>query len=333
MRRVDGPLPERNKRGEYKPHMGPDPDAPGQLRTRVEKMRGARMSALQQQTSSNTENQREGLRTLSTRVVTTPEEFNLALKMLKEIFTDPTDLETDERFREFYNNKKIARYYLLYDGDVCVGASLVRLNPNVPDAMYVPYAGILEEHRGKYALSEMPRITREHMNELGVKKALIDAEDPARIRGVYPGDQDEVVRYTEKRLHFFQRGLGMYFVDDPILLYHRPISGRQKNKDRWWKVKSKVKLNVQSYDLLGVYPADLSDPYWNGVFNEDMTEMSVEAYADDYLKIMQIEYGDEFHAPSKEALCNRHPAIKLYFDQIAAHPEQKSVKIRPGTKP
>jgi hypothetical protein len=236
--------------------------------------------------------------------VTTEQQFNSFIACLKKVFTDPTDIESDERFAHLFHNPALASFYGLIDSDGnTIGVQLIRISPHVPDAMYIPYGGLVAEHRGTSLYSRMARYTAARMLKRGVKYSLNDVEDPGRIEGVYPDEnQDEVIRRCQRRIDFFKRSLGMHFVNDESVSYCRPASNDPRQ--------------IQAYDLLGIRPLDENDPFWRTIFNDNKTAIRKEAYEQAYLSLMQIEYGDESSAPSLADLCSEYPAIALFFETV-----------------
>ncbi len=246
--------------------------------------------------------------------VKTKEDFRVAMDVMKTVFTDPTDLETNRTFCKFFFQPELARYYLMKDEEKPIGVQLLRVNPNVPDAMYTPYGGLTGDYRNLNLYPKMATATGEQMRERGVKYGLNDVEDPTRIRGVYPEEnQEEVIERCKGRINFFKRSLGMHFVNDPDVPYCRPASD---DTDK-----------IQAYDLLGFRPLDTQDPLWKGVFNEDKTAITRESYEKLYLDLMQLEYGTKDGAPSKDELRKNYPAIDKFFSQMDAHPDKKWIKL------
>lgn len=239
------------------------------------------------------------------RVVTTESDFRVALSMLKEIFTDPADLETDETFWRCFRDPRIGRYYL-YDLDgACAGVSMVRIHPYVPHAMYGPYAGVLPEYRGFLTPEEAVRINETLMADLGVHTLLMDVEDPSRIGDAYPyEDPARLALRCELRLQFLQNWMGWTFIDDPELPYCRPRSGDPRQ--------------VQAYDLLGFYLRKPDDLRWRGTFNADRSAVSLDAYVRWYIELMQIEYGTSERAMTDDELSDAYPAVRQFLDQVRA---------------
>ena len=86
--------------------------------------------------------------------VTTASQYSVAKDLLMAVFTDPTDLEPEDELDRFFESPEIARYLLFVRGGREIGSGLVRINPRVPSAMYVPYTGILKGH----SFSNMKRV-------------------------------------------------------------------------------------------------------------------------------------------------------------------------------
>lgn len=257
---------------------------------------------------------------LLTVEVKTRDGYRETITALKEIFNDPTDLETDRRFAELFFQPKLARYFKIEDGEHnAIGVQLVRINQDhVPDAMYTPYGGVKSDYQGLNIYPQAARLNGEQMRQFGVKFGMNDCEDPKRMEGVYKDEPlEQVIDRCNRRLNFFKRSLGMYFVDDDAVPYCRPASDNPKN--------------IQAYDLLGFRALDLNDPMWKNVFNEDKTAITKEAYGNFYLKLMQLEYGDAKGVPSKEELRAEYPAVDQFFTQMdALAPEKEWIKLHEG---
>ena len=246
----------------------------------------------------------DGSSPLTVVEVTTEQQFDSFITCLKDVFTDPTDLESDETFAQLFHSPALARFYALIDSDgSIIGVQLIRINPHVPDAMYIPYGGLVAEHRGTGLYPPMARYTADRMLERGVKYSLNDVEDPGRIGGVYPNEnQDEVVRRCQRRINFFKRSLGTHFVNDGSAPYCRPASNDPQE--------------IQAYDLPGIRPLDVTDPFWRTVFNDKKTAIRKDAYEQMYLSLMQIEYGSEHSVPSLADLRGEYPASALFFETL-----------------
>jgi len=155
----------------------------------------------------------------------------------------------------------------------------------------------------------MARFTAGRMLETGVKFSLNDVEDPARIAGVYPNENlDEVLERCRRRIHFFKRALGMYFVNDHAVPYCRPASDDPQQ--------------IQAYDLLGIRPLSEKDPMWGTIFNDRKTAIRKEAYERMYLSLMRIEYGDVHSAPTARELRQRYPAIAEFLTSLNCYQQE-----------
>lgn len=245
------------------------------------------------------------------------------MDVMKACFTDPTDLETNQTFSRFFFSPELARYYMINDGDKAIGVELIRINPNVPTAMYVPYAGIRSDYRNLGIYPKAAQISDEQMRAHGKDHVLYEFEDSRVISGnVYPDEKPEdVLRRVEGRQNFWKRSVDCHIVNDPEIPYCRPASDDPQK--------------VQAYDSLAFRTLDKEDPKWANVFNEDKTAISREAYENFYLEIMQLEYGNKDRAPSKDELRKEYPAIDTFFTQLEAHPDKQWVSIdttRPRAK-
>jgi hypothetical protein len=252
---------------------------------------------------------------LSTTEVATKDDFRRAMDVMKACFTDPTDLESNQTFSRFFFSPELARYYMMENGKEAIGVELIRINPNVKDAMYCPYAGIRSDYRNMGIYPKAAQISDEQMRALGKDHVLYEFEDKRAIEGnVYPDENPEdVLRRIEGRQNFWKRSVDCHIVNDTDVPYCRPASDDPQK--------------VQAYDSLAFRALDKNDSKWNGVFNEDKTAISRDAYERFYLEIMQLEYGNKESVPSKDELRAEYPAIDQFFKQLEAHPDKKWVSI------
>ncbi len=234
--------------------------------------------------------------------VTTASQYSVAKDLLMAVFTDPTDLEPEDELDRFFESPEIARYLLFVRGGREIGSGLVRINPRVPSAMYVPYTGILKGH----SFSNMKRVFVDLMRKLGVRWTLVDVEDPARIWGVYPTeDQSRYVRYCEARLRWFRTRMGAGFIDDPRLPYCRPASNDPHG-------------GIQAYDILGFVPVSDDDPELLQHLNGARNAASLSLYERFHLELMQLEYGTASEVPTQAELMRNYRAIKHFVDRLNA---------------
>jgi len=250
--------------------------------------------------------------------VRTESQYQIAKEILKEIFNDPTDLESDDALDNFFLTPQIARYILFEQKGTYIGAELARVNPLVPTAMYVPYMGTLPRFRGSINFPEMKRIINAQMQMFKVRMLLVDVEDPARIKGVYPDEnQNQVIEFCKERLHWFQRGFGTFFVDDPAMPYCRPASDNPTH-------------DIQAYDILGFVPAESDDPELLKWFSDDRERVKIELYGMLYVALMQLEYGTPSGIPTPAELRERYPAINRFLTQLESYrSEMEWVALRP----
>src|SRR3989344_2834518 len=256
---------------------------------------------------------------LSTAEVKTKEDFRKTMDIVKTVFTDPTDLDSNRSMSRFFFSPEIARYYMIQDGEKPIGFELIRLNPNIPDAMYVPYAGLLSDYRNMGIYPKAARISDEQMREHGKDHVLYEFEDPNRIiqANAYTDEKrEDVVRRCEGRINFWKRSVNCHVVNDQDVPYCRPASDDSQK--------------IQAYDVLAFRALDDNDPKWKDAFNEDKTAISRDAYEKFYLEIMQLEYGSKEGVPSKEELRKGYPAIDQFFKQMEAHPDKQWVSIDSG---
>jgi len=96
---------------------------------------------------------------LSLKEVKTKIEYRKTIETLKMIFKDPKDLDTDKTLARLFYDKDICRYNMLQDQhDKTVGMQQIRINPNVPDAAYTPYGGLIEGYKGINLYPNMVRL-------------------------------------------------------------------------------------------------------------------------------------------------------------------------------
>lgn|GEM_PF-1617541 len=251
--------------------------------------------------------------------VRTKEDFRQAMDVMKNCFTDPTDLETNRTFCRFFFSPELASYTLIKDGDKPIGVELIRINPNVPGAMYVPYAGMYKgpdtNYRSKGIYPKAMALSDQQMRERGNDHVVYEFEDKRVLEaGVYADEKPEdVLRRVEGRQNFWKRSAGCIIINDEQVPYCRPASD-DTNK-------------TQAYDSLAFRVLDESDPKWQGLYNGDKTAISREHYEKFYLEIMQLEYGSKDSVPSKEELRRDYPAIEQFFKQLEANPEKKWISI------
>jgi hypothetical protein len=242
-------------------------------------------------------------RKLEMSEVKTKVDFRKWVETYDQIFTDPTDKESNMTLARFFYSPQLARYYLLQDDNKKdIGVQLHRINPNIPEAGYTPYGGLVEGSKSLNLYPKMAKMADQQMKEFGVKYMMNDCEDPSRInpKEAYPDENpQDVIDRCNRRLNFFRRSMGQMFVNDPEIPYCRPSSENTKD--------------IQAYDLLGFRPTDINDPMWKNVFNEDKTMIRKEAYGDMYLKLMQLEFGSKDSVPTKEELRKEYPAIDKFF--------------------
>ncbi len=265
----------------------------------------------------------------TTAEVKTRQDYKDMISVYNQIFTDPTDKDSERTLARLYFSPEIARYFQFKNANnETIGMQLHRINPHIPEAGYTPSGGLLTDYKSLNIYPKMAKLADDQMRQLGVKFMINDCEDPSRIiaANVYPDEKpEEVVGRCERRLNFFRRSMGQFYVNDPEIPYCRPSSENPKE-------------DIQAYDLLGFRPLDMEDTMWKNAFNEDKTMIRKETYGDMYLKLMQLEFGDKNGVPSKEDLRRDYPAIDKFFtnfdkckkEWVTLHGEQIREKSTPN---
>lgn len=227
--------------------------------------------------------------------------------MLYEIFNDPDDVEPLECLERRWADPKKNVFRLLRFKGAPIGMELLQRDPSLPDVLYVPWAGLIAPFRNQGIYPLMADLSNQQMAHWGVRYALYDFEDPARIAPAYPDEPPaQAAARAEGRINFWRRTFlkedrqgkaygGCYVVRDPSLPYCRPASSDSSL--------------VQAYDLLAVHPFDEADPMWGQVFNEDGSFMRKEALRRFYIEMHQIQYGDL----SERELRAHFPAVELFL--------------------
>ncbi|KRQ15904.1 hypothetical protein AOQ71_07110 [Bradyrhizobium manausense] len=96
-------------------------------------------------------------------VVEAAAEYRRARSILKEAFTDRANLEDDNKPDELFHAPRIARYC----GQRPVGAGLIRLNPMMPQSIYVPYIAVCATDRGRLSIRRMKQLFAEFTRKMG----------------------------------------------------------------------------------------------------------------------------------------------------------------------
>ncbi|MEY9248895.1 hypothetical protein ABIF27_009642 [Bradyrhizobium elkanii] len=238
-------------------------------------------------------------------VVEAAAQYLCARSILKEAFTDQADLEDDDKLDELFHRPRIARYFLLLRGQRPMGAGLIRLNPMVPQSIYVPYIAIRATDRGRLSTRRMKQLFAEFTRRIGVRRLLIEAENPRcmLLDGSY---RRERVQRSAMRIYLLQRVLGTSFIGDPdpAAAYTRPAS------DDAQKVKASL--------LLGFVPIE---PEPASFFNPERTAITIARYRQLYLELMQLDYGTETLVPTLSQLVARYPAIRDFMTRTNAYRE------------
>lgn len=225
--------------------------------------------------------------------------------LLREIFTDPSDLEDIDLLLERFAEPEKNTFSLLrnHEGKP-VGIRLMQTHPDVPKGMYIPWGGVTAEYRNHGIYPKMVDETIVQMKQMGVSYTLHDFEDPARIAKAYPDDPEGAVKIATKRLNFFRRTLDCLVVDDKDIPYVRPASDDESQ--------------VQAYDLLAVSFADKNDPEIKQALGPDGRSIKKSFYREKYIEMAVLQYGNL----GENGLKQQFPAIKQFLDVLDKSPKQ-----------
>jgi len=239
---------------------------------------------------------------------------------LTSIFTDPDDLETLDELASRFNLPELNHFFLLRNHKrEPIGIELAQVNPEIPGAMYVPWAGLAENYRNKGIYPRMVKISDDQMKKAGVKYSLYDFEDPACIHIAYPDEPEGVpAKRAEGCINFWRRSVNCYVVNDPDLPYMRSLSSDTKK--------------IQTYDNFAFRALNEKDTMWKNVFNEDKTGISKAVYRQFYLEMNRLQYGNL----SETELCAAYPSIQQFLAALDASPKQwvrlDTTPIRPNAR-
>ncbi|MGV7219478.1 hypothetical protein [Bradyrhizobium sp. UFLA05-112] len=241
-------------------------------------------------------------------------EYRCAISILKEAFT-LADLEADDRLNDLFHRPRIARYFLLVLRQRVIGAGLVRLNPMIPQSIYVPYIAIRATDRGRLSTRRMKQLFARFTREMGARRILVEVESPPRmLRDDHY--RKERMQNSAMRIHLLHRVLGTIFIDDPerAIAYTRPAS------DDPQKVRTSL--------LLGFVPV-AAEPA--NFFNSERTAITVDSYRQLYVELMQLDYGTETLIPTPSQLAGRYPTIRDFMIRTdACRRERCWVSLRPS---
>lgn len=230
-----------------------------------------------------------------------------AIMNLKAIFNeDPEDLDTNEGFARLFHNPQLARYFLIEADGKPAGVQLVRTNPGVPGAMYVPYGGLHEGYRNLHIYPQASKQNAEYMRtHYGISHSVHDFDDPDRYPAHAEGNPEDTREECEGRLNFMRRSFDTCVIRDNELPYDRPTVNRDE---------------VQKTLVLAFRPLNPKDPQWTDVFNADRTAITKKAYGEIYLELMQLDYSDEYadlgRPPTKTELRHDFRAIDEFFTRL-----------------
>lgn len=230
--------------------------------------------------------------------------------LLVEIFPDETDRESPQELLERFDNGE--NFFLMRDANgkaVGMELSQVMLGEGAQStAMYIPWTGVVEEHRNNGIGSQMNRTISGHMREAyGVTHTIIDIEDPERLyeSGYAEDELDEAIGFAERRINFWRRE-GFLIVDDE----DTPTG----QKFEYCRPASIDEQEVQAYDHLCVRfdDPDLEDD----VLSPDGVGIDKDFIRECYLDITKMQYGNM----SEDELRAEYPAVDEYLEGIDALP-------------
>ncbi len=242
--------------------------------------------------------------------------FNEWMEKYMSIFTDPKDMEDPDTIRRYWEAGTAILYMVEAEMQADdqriirkkIGMTLTVINENVPDAAYVPYAGIDKEFQGIGSYSRALLHNEEALQRRGVKVVMIDCEDGTRLDGfreAYPGKTDvQIAKRCNERLHFWIKN-GYVFVDnDPDVQYCRP--------------RSDDTAQIQAYDLQGIRILG-QDSEYEQYFLLDAagkkTHITKAGYRKLYLALHTI---DERSDGNEADLRSRFPAIDNFLTALDA---------------
>ena len=223
-------------------------------------------------------------------------------------FPDEDDREPIEQLLDRLANPEENKFHILrdYDGKA-VGMELINLNPDIPGALYVPYAAVAAAARNRGIYPKMAEISDYQMKLENAKYILYDLENPKNIHEAF-GEKlgGEATELARRRLDFWRRSpINTIVVDDPDLPYLRPASSDESK--------------TQSYDLLAFRALGNNlDNLPAGTFSADGTQISKDAYRQFYLEMMRLQYGNLSEADLSEQL----PAVKQFLHNVDNSPKQ-----------
>lgn len=245
--------------------------------------------------------------------------------LFKEIFTDPGDRESLRQLEERIVNPAESSFHIIRNETGReVGMELINTHPEIPDAMYVPYAGMTEDYRNQGFYPKAAMVSDQLMKAKGIRYALYDFEDPWRIENLakaYPDEKPEDIKArAEGRINFWRREpLSCFVVVDPEFPYLRPASDDESK--------------IQAYDNMAIRFLDKNDPKINEMFNADRTAIKKQAYRDLYMEMTRLQFGNR----SEEDLKASYPAVAEFLRNVdsSSKPWVKllSTPVRPNARP
>lgn len=243
--------------------------------------------------------------------------------VLAKIFTDENDREPIELLTERMENGD--SFFLMRDEKgTPVGIELAQVLPNT-GMMYIPWTGVLEEHRNLGIGAHMNRMISEYMRDVhAVTHTLIDIEDPTRLHnsGYAPDEVDEAIGFAQRRITFWRRQ-DFVVVDD--------ASKPSGQKLEYCRPASDDEQNIQAYDHMCIRFD--SEELKKQVMSPDGKSVDKDFVRQCYLEMTWVQYGN--HHESR--LRKEYPAVDKYLRDIDSDPAQHlathSEAVRPKTSP
>jgi hypothetical protein len=228
------------------------------------------------------------------RVIHNDELENHWAPLMRQIFPDIDDQESTEQLLTRLADPHRNIFYMLTDNNTQkpVGIELRQMDPALPGAVYVPWAGLSENYRSKGIYRQMCSICDAHTWVLGGRYCIFETEDPDRIAIAYPDEPLDLLRLiTEKRINFWRNIPGTIIIRDPILKYIRPASSDDQK--------------IQDYDLLAVRPVKSPDNLYENILPPNAKIIRIEEFRRLCLETNFLQYGHK----SESDLRNQLPAV------------------------
>ncbi len=242
-----------------------------------------------------------------------------------KIFTDPGDREPLRQLEERIVNPAESAFHIIRnETGQEVGMELINTHPNIPGAMYVPYAGMIADYRNQGFYPKAAMVSDQLMQAQGARYALYDFEDPWRIENLakaYPDEKPEDIKArAEGRINFWRREpLSCFVVVDPEFPYLRPASDDESK--------------IQAYDNMAIRFLDKNDPKINEMFNADRTAIKKQAYRDLYMEMTRLQFGNR----TEEDLKASYPAVAEFLKNVDSSRKDwvtlLATPVRPNSRP